>query len=1021
MNMISTGAFQTEMDASNKQPTLAEKFAAVWEKKNAKTARAGGVSLMALSLAACGSDDATTTTATSTTTTSTTTTTTPTAVNSQLTVGVDTLAGGAGADTFSGTAGNSEPTITAGDSLTGGDGSDMVLMVATGANNINIAGVQLDSVETVRVADSSTGGNTTVNLAGQSGITDLESSGSAQTGNINFSNVSAIADLNLSNTSGGGTTTVTYTAAATAGTADVQNIHLSTASQTGDVTIAGVETIAVTSDANSTLALSTSGATKVTLDAGATTTTLDLDATANTSLVTVDASATTGANTITIDADLSADGITVTGGSGADTIDSSAGVLAKTDTIDGGAGTDTLRVQATADTGSATIAVDKATISNMEVLELEADDDSNNGTAADFTVDMDLIDGVTSVVLDSNDTEFASIFNLDDLSAAQAGAISVQGVAGTTNGSTVNLDLKDGTGAADSATITASVKSGNVVQVGDDNGNIESLTVAMNGATDATLTIDTGDFAGDTTADGSITVTGGAAGKTLTVSGSIVSDTLDLSGVASDVTVTMGTVDSKVTGGSGDDIITMAATFDNSDTIDGGDGADILSLTQTAAVGASVSISNVETLKLGGTGTASVNMASVTGVTTVDLDVGAGFTGTQTLLSLSGVTKISIDADDNTAANNDYQALTISNGFTGLADALEITVNSDATNGMNGTEGLITVNGAEDLTISTTGGKAVQMGGVTSNTLKTVTVTADGSFAATDAVTLGTITGGTGTITSFDSSGADVIVNTTVASLGNSATVTLGDGADVFDAGASSGIGIVINGGKGNDQLTGSAQADIQYGGAGDDTIVTGGGTDTVYGDAGNDTITGVDSVVDTFIGGSGNDIFNGNGGNDVLTGGTGSDNFILDIEVDASTDTVTITDFTAAIGGDVLTIHAVTGGTTGVAGGIVADNSGAIVNIAGSANNAFIVDTLGAGHTNVAAFELAVETANANTADFMGLYFDTTDNVVKLIADAASNTVGSSIVLAEFSDITTAAASDLVLDAFVSANLVII
>ena len=40
MNMISTGAFQTEMDASSKQPTLAKKFAAVWEKKNAKAARA---------------------------------------------------------------------------------------------------------------------------------------------------------------------------------------------------------------------------------------------------------------------------------------------------------------------------------------------------------------------------------------------------------------------------------------------------------------------------------------------------------------------------------------------------------------------------------------------------------------------------------------------------------------------------------------------------------------------------------------------------------------------------------------------------------------------------------------------------------------------------------------------------------------------------------------------------------------------------------------------------------------------
>jgi hypothetical protein len=68
MNMISTGAFLNEMDASNMQPTVAEKFAAVWEKKNAKAARAGGVSLMALSLAACGGSSSTTTTTTDTST-----------------------------------------------------------------------------------------------------------------------------------------------------------------------------------------------------------------------------------------------------------------------------------------------------------------------------------------------------------------------------------------------------------------------------------------------------------------------------------------------------------------------------------------------------------------------------------------------------------------------------------------------------------------------------------------------------------------------------------------------------------------------------------------------------------------------------------------------------------------------------------------------------------------------------------------------------------------------------------------
>ena len=33
MNMISTGAFQTEMDASDKQPTLAEKLAALGKEK----------------------------------------------------------------------------------------------------------------------------------------------------------------------------------------------------------------------------------------------------------------------------------------------------------------------------------------------------------------------------------------------------------------------------------------------------------------------------------------------------------------------------------------------------------------------------------------------------------------------------------------------------------------------------------------------------------------------------------------------------------------------------------------------------------------------------------------------------------------------------------------------------------------------------------------------------------------------------------------------------------------------------
>jgi hypothetical protein len=58
MNMISTGAFLNEVDGSDKQKTLlVKKLVSAWEQKNSKTARAGGVSLLALSLAACGSSD----------------------------------------------------------------------------------------------------------------------------------------------------------------------------------------------------------------------------------------------------------------------------------------------------------------------------------------------------------------------------------------------------------------------------------------------------------------------------------------------------------------------------------------------------------------------------------------------------------------------------------------------------------------------------------------------------------------------------------------------------------------------------------------------------------------------------------------------------------------------------------------------------------------------------------------------------------------------------------------------------
>ena len=169
MNMISTGAFQTEMDA-DKQPTLAEKFAAVWEKKNAKAARAGGLSLMALSLAACGSDDTTTTTATTTTTT---TTTTPAGQTLSLTSRADSLVGGAGDDTIDGGTVNeggvaNVQTLGATDTIDGGAGTD-TLTFEYGAATTPLS---ISNVEHIRMTDIDAG-NDIINFANVTGMTEL--------------------------------------------------------------------------------------------------------------------------------------------------------------------------------------------------------------------------------------------------------------------------------------------------------------------------------------------------------------------------------------------------------------------------------------------------------------------------------------------------------------------------------------------------------------------------------------------------------------------------------------------------------------------------------------------------------------------------------------------------------------------------------------------------------------------------------------------------------------------------------
>ncbi len=98
-----------------------------------------------------------------------------------------------------------------------------------------------------------------------------------------------------------------------------------------------------------------------------------------------------------------------------------------------------------------------------------------------------------------------------------------------------------------------------------------------------------------------------------------------------------------------------------------------------------------------------------------------------------------------------------------------------------------------------------------------------------------------------------------INALGGDDAVTGGGGADT------------LRGGAGDDTLKGNGGDDKLIGGGGADRIVGGGGADNIKGGGGTDNIRGGGGA-DTVKGGGGADMINGGGGADRLEGGGGSD-----------------------------------------------------------------------------------------------------------------------------------------------------
>jgi len=577
MNMISTGAFQTEVDASSKQQTIAGKFAAVWEKKNARAARAGGVSLMALSLAACGSDDATTTTTTTTTTTdTTTTTTTPAAGAYDLTPDTDPIVGGAGDDAIDGSrdivGGTRFDTLDTGDTIDGGAGTDTLTVELSGGTTVapgSLANIEVLSLQTLAA-------NSFINAVNSDALTTVvftNGSAAAQVSNVQ----TLLSDIDVTNNNGNAVT-LTYLNTAAAGTADALDIDLSGFTSAAiSVTAAGgaggYETITLSSGGSAANTISTltvdAETTKIIVDGGMGLTVTNAIAQ---NVLTFDASAATGA--VSLETGDSDSTVTFTGGSGNDTFDiaGAAGALSMAttldDVLDGGAGTDTLIVD-DGDVSGLTAVTAFTEISNFETLQIET------ALAASASVRLDRVQaGLTSL----------------DVEAAAAGALTI---GSDTSGLNVEFKAELSNGAI-TVDHTSSTSTSDALTIDFDRGAADTLggTLTVTDYETVTIVIPDGAL---TSSGAGITLTpttGGTATLNITGDNSLImatsdiitADVIDASGLVmanvTDTGVTMTTetaeaasVGVTITGSNAVDVLFATAA---ADVISGGSGADTI-------------------------------------------------------------------------------------------------------------------------------------------------------------------------------------------------------------------------------------------------------------------------------------------------------------------------------------------------------------------------------------------------------------------------------------------------------------
>jgi Ca2+-binding RTX toxin-like protein len=560
------------------------------------------------------------------------------------------------------------------------------------------------------------------------------------------------------------------------------------------------------------------------------------------------------------------DGVdTVAAGAGDDTVIMD-GFLTAADKLDGGTGFDTLRLNG--DYATVPLAFSPTTAIGFERIRLAAGNS--------YSLTLDAATNATALLVDGNSLGVGESLNLNG-AAETTGTLTAFGGAGA--------DTLIGGGGADH------LRGGGNADVLTGGAGIDTASYANSGGG---VTVDLTNNANNAGAD--------AAGDLLAgienLLGSDFDDTLTgdsgnnlLSGGEGNDSLVAGVGNDKLLGGSGNDMLDVGGSLGTTDTVDGGDGQDLLLLAGNYAAGFAfgANVTNIESIVLadGNSYKFTLNAATNNGGLLVD---GSALTGSNSLNlngaaeTISGLTALGGAGNDSLMGGGVGDRLVGGTGNdTLLAGAGDDVIDQAAA--LNALDRIDGGAGNDKLTLAGDYAAGVTFGTTTVTNVELIELAAGFSYQLT-------LDGATNSAT--------MIVDGRALGLGESLSL---DGAKETAS------PFTLSGGAGDDKLIGGGGADSLVGGLGADTLTGGLGIDTVSyaeeaggvvvdlatngngGEAAGDVLTGVEVLIGSgfsdymlgnalnnrLVGGLGNDTLgDGTGGIDTLIGGSGDNYFAM-------------------------------------------------------------------------------------------------------------------------------------------------